>query len=380
VSNRLAVRRFLLWLGVAVFFVATGWGAFTAGDYTGLVGFAGFPIVGAIILSSSRGNGVGWLLYLLGMVWVLNTLILNKIVLGATPPWVESIGVFAGWYEWGCIPLIGLLFPTGRVQTAAGRVLAWTLVGYCTIAAVAATVDGRLPLMVSERDNPFALPEVQTIVNVIVGPVGVVFFVATIVGIIIDLAVRWRRSAGVERLQYRWLVWGLALVVACVGTSGLFNLFFPNQPWVNVASGVFTATINLIPISIGIAVTRHGLYEIGRVVSRTVAYAIVTVIVVGVYALCVTWATLLLPQLQSLGVALPTLAAAAVFLPVVRVVQRAVDRRFDRDRYNAQKVVEAFGEHLRTDVTPDSTAREFVEAVEKTLQPASVGLWTAKVD
>jgi len=84
-----------------------------------------------------------------------------------------------------------------------------------------------------------------------------------------------------------------------------------------------------------------------------------------------------LPDLPAIGVALATLAAAAIFLPVLRWVQSRVDRRFDRERYDAQKVVDAFGEHLRTDIDPGSASGELVEAVEQTLQPVSVGLWTS---
>lgn len=337
--------RVVLWLGVLVFFAVNLWVALTMGEYTGLVGFAAFPVVGAIVLGSRPRNGVGWLLYLLGMVWIVSSP--AAVSLG-------YVGAVVGWYGWGCIPLIGLLFPTGRIETTAGRVLAVLLVGFSTLAAIASVLDPLSPVL--------GLP-------------GITVFVGVVVGIVIDLAIRWRRSSGVRRLQYRWLVWALALVVLIVSGSGLLNVLLGDQPWVPVVSGALTVTINLIPISIGIAVTRLGLYEIGRVVSRTVSYGVVSILVITLYALIVTLATTLVPNLPAIGVALATLASAALFLPALRWVQRGINRRFDRERYDAEKVVEAFGEHLRADVSTDSAATEFLDAVARTLQPAASGLW-----
>lgn len=108
------------------------------------------------------------------------------------------------------------------------------------------------------------------------------------------------------------------------------------------------------------------------------AYAIVTLLTVCVYALVVVSITWLLPGLPSVGVALATLIAAALFLPVLRAVQRVVDRRFDRERYNAEKVVDAFGERLRSHLDPHSRGGDLTTAVEQTLQPASVGIWTVE--
>jgi hypothetical protein len=370
-------RRVALWAGVALFFVTNIWALTLNSDQTGLFGFAAFPVVGAVILTSRRGNGVGRLLYTIGVFWTLNSLAVSAEVLGAYPSVVETVLVAAGWPGWGFIPLIGVLFPTGRIETVLGRVFASVVVGYVVIAAVATLFDATRPLLITGRLNSLGWPLTQPAVDLVLGPVGILVFVIGVVGIVLDLVLRWRRSTGATRLQYRWLVWALTLVVVIVSGSGLLNLLLRDQPWVSGLTAFLVVTINLIPISIGVAVTRHGLYEIGRVISRTVSYAIVTILVIGVYALIVVGATRLLPSLPSVGVALATLVAAALFLPALRFIQRWVDRRFDRERYDAVLVVDAFGEHLRTDVDPDSTAGELVQAVEQTLQPASVGLWTA---
>jgi hypothetical protein len=173
-------------------------------------------------------------------------------------------------------------------------------------------------------------------------------------------------------------VFGLVGVIA-VGTVAAIALDVAPGPLANVLNDVVaTVALNLIPISIGIAITRHGLYEIDRIVSRTVAYAAVTLLVVGVYAAVVTSATVLAPGLPSAGVAVATLAAAALFLPALRAIQRVVDRRFDRERYDAQNVVETFGEHLRTEIDPATTTTSLIAAVDRTLQPTAVGVWASR--
>jgi hypothetical protein len=135
---------------------------------------------------------------------------------------------------------------------------------------------------------------------------------------------------------------------------------------------------SLIPIAIAVAVLRYGLYGIDRIISRTVSYAIVTIVIVGVYVGFVLGIGALLPQANSVGVAIAALAAAAVFLPLLRVVQRRLDRRFDRQRYDAEQVVEAFGARLRNAVDPEATVPDLVSAVERALQPTSLGVWVPR--
>ncbi len=351
------IGRVALWLGVAAFFAANIWDTFWLGQPTGLVGFAAFPVVGAWILTSRPRNAIGWLLYVIGFIWTISGSLLNPVVLAHLPAAVEAIGLGVSWPAWTFLPLIGAVFPTGRFESRLGRVSAAVVLGFSFLGGVASAMSASLGTQQTGRANPLALPAIQPVVDTILGPVGIIVFVAGIVGIIVDVAIRWRRSTDAVRLQYRWLFLGLTLTVVCVASSGLANVFFGDQEWVAVYSGISSLSTNLIPITILIAVTRHGLYSIGRVVSRTVSYAVVTLLAVGVYASIVTSVTLLLPNLPSIGVALATLAAAALFLPVLRWVQRRLDRRFDRERYNAQAVVDGFGEHLRTDVTPDSTRR-----------------------
>lgn len=387
-TARPTLRRVALWAGVVAFFVTTGWQAATTGSLTGLLGFSGFAIVGAVVLSSRPGNGVGWHLYGIGLLWTTSTGLTiagglpgeGETAAGSAlgPSWMETVvtGLLA-WPAWVLLPLIGLLFPTGRVETRFGRAIAWQLVAFATLASVATTVHSG-PLPQTGRENPLGVPALDGIGMLITGTPGTLWFVALIVGVVIDLALRWRRASEVSRLQYRWLVFGLTITILAVALAGTGNALAPDELWVEIWSGVSILAINLIPVSIGIAVTRHGLYEIGRVISRTVSYVIVTVAVVGVYVGVVTSVTALLPDLPTVGVAIATLVAAALALPALRSVQRIVDRRFDRERYDAQALVEHYGERLRTGADPESNTRDLLDVVDRALRPTTIALWTPR--
>jgi hypothetical protein len=185
---------------------------------------------------------------------------------------------------------------------------------------------------------------------------------------------RYRRSAGEERLQLKWFAYasllslGLLaalLPVSLVGKSGqaAFDLA--------VVAGIGVA----LPLGIGIAVLKYRLYAIDRIISRTVSYTPVTGLVVGVYLGCIALLTRVLPVRGSVGVAVAVLAAAAVFSPLRRRVQTAVDRRFDRARYDAERVVAQFAVQLRDQVDLDVLGADLLGVVHQVLAPAQLGLW-----
>ena len=131
----------------------------------------------------------------------------------------------------------------------------------------------------------------------------------------------------------------------------------------------------LLPVAVGVAILRHRLYDIDRLVSRTVTYGVLTGLLVGVYAGLVTLTTRALPFSSSLAVATSTLAAAALFHPLRRRVQHLVDRRFNRARYDAERTLEILRSRLRLAVDPDVIAQELLGAVTRTMEPATVSLW-----
>ena len=291
-------------------------------------------------------------------------------VAAALPVGIEVVLGAAGYAVWMLLPLLVVVFPTGRVTSRLGRVVAVAAVSIGAIVVmVALLTPGALAL--SGRANPLGVVGLAPISAFVLGEESFLSVPLVGAGALVDLVLRWIRADGSTRLQFRWLAYGTGVTVAILATS----MFFEEVP--PAVTMALTLGINAIPVAIWIAVTRHGLYEIGRVVSRTVSYAIVTALVIGVYAAVVTSTTWLLPGIPTVGVGLATLAAAALFLPLLRFVQRRIDRRFDREHFDAQKTVDAFGERLRTGIEPAAAGGDLIEAIEHTLQPRVVGLWTA---
>lgn len=370
-AAREIVRRCLVWAIVAAFFAAGVWYA-SFGFWIGLQALSAFPVVGAWILTSRPGNGVGRFLLAVGAAWALLGGAFIPEIAGMLPVGVEVIIGSVAVAGWPLLLFIGLIFPNGRIETRLGGWLAWGIVAVALACTFTTLIDSD---PASGRANPFAWEGAAQIATVVNGAM-IATTIVVLVGMIVDLVRRWRAGTSTERLQFRWFFFGMVGVVVVVMTAATLT-FFASAEVLALINPISTVAINGIPVSIGIAITRHGLYEIGRVVSRTVSYALVTLFAVGVYALVVTSVSLLLPDQSTVPVAVATLVAAALFLPVLRWFQRVVDRRFDRERYDSQRVVDAFGEHLRTGTDPTAAVPELVRAVEQTLQPASVGFWTS---
>jgi peptidoglycan/LPS O-acetylase OafA/YrhL len=189
----------------------------------------------------------------------------------------------------------------------------------------------------------------------------------------VSLLSRFRRARGLERLQLRWLAVGgvlaaLALVVALIALvveSG-------DGPVLQTAVGV---SILVLPLATGAAILRYRLYDIDRIVSRTLAWALLTVVLGLGYAGVVLGLGRLLPRDSSLAVAAATLAVAAVFHPVRRRIQTAVDRRFNRRRYDAARTIQAFSGRLRDEVDLDTLTGELLAVAEETMHPTRASLW-----
>jgi hypothetical protein len=207
----------------------------------------------------------------------------------------------------------------------------------------------------------------------LVAPLGTVYNLATTVGPLVFLAgavsmiVRYRRSGPEQRQQLKWFVYAAAVSALVVGVAA----FSGNNPLPEVE-----ITVPLIPVAVGIAIFKYRLYDIDRLISRTLAYAIVTALLVGVYAGLVILAGVLGFSTPP-AVAVATLAAAALFSPLRRRVQRAVDKRFNRVRYDAELTVAAFATRLRDAVDLDTVRAELLGVVDSAVQPAHISIWTA---
>jgi peptidoglycan/LPS O-acetylase OafA/YrhL len=187
---------------------------------------------------------------------------------------------------------------------------------------------------------------------------------------------RYWRATGLLKLQMRWLVAALAAIVVAIAI-GLIILAVAGDDAVYAWIPAMLA-YPLVPLAIGIAVLRYRLYEIDRLISRTIGWALVTAMLIGAFLLLVLASTELLQPLtggNTLAVAGSTLIVVALFAPLRGRVQRAVDRRFDRARYDGERLLGAFGERLRDEVDLETVRNDFLATVDQAVRPASVGLW-----
>jgi cytochrome bd-type quinol oxidase subunit 1 len=185
----------------------------------------------------------------------------------------------------------------------------------------------------------------------------------------LSVVARYRRAESVERQQIKWLLAATTLL-ALAFIVGALSSESNQAPWWVVACGMAA-----IPISILFAVLRYRLYDIDRILSRTVSYVIVIGLLAGVYLFGLTAMTNFLPSDSSLSVAASTLAVAALFNPLRRRVQAWVERRFNRSRYDAQQVMERFSGSLRQDLDQDTVVTGWVGVVSETMQPVSAAVW-----
>ena len=329
--------------------------------------WAGYPVVGALVLASRPGNTIGRLMLLIGGLWVVSGLALGAGDAAFVPAWLEIAATAAGFLVWCALVGLVALFPSGRAGSRLGRGVLASVVVVAGVMSLLAVVDPA-PLEGSGRPNPVGVEALAGVSAFLIDGGGFLLVPFLMALAMVDLLLRWRRSDGARRLQYRWFLFAVTVQVA------VLVLTF-NAALVGPVGAAVPLLFNLIPIAVGIAVTRHGLYEIDRVVSRTLAYALVTATVVGTYAVVVTSLPRLLPVSSTLAVATATLLAAAVFRPVLRRVQGVVDRRFNRERYDAERIVDAFGARLREATDPDEAVADMVAAVEGALAPAAVGVW-----
>ena len=235
--------------------------------------------------------------------------------------------------------------------------------------------------------NPFAIAADAPIWVVIPEPV--VLYV-TLFGILlaalVGLGIRYRRAVSLERLQYRWLVTAIALVAVATGA------WAANAFWLRVADGIVGGIIGdiavlisypSVPLAIAVAVLRYRLYEIDRIISRTIAYAVVSAVLAGVFVLGVVVLSTILATVaagQTLAVAGSTLAAYAVSQPILRRVRHSVDRRFDRARYDHERTVADFSARLRDEIDVDAVTSDLAATTRSAVAPATLSLWLRSGD
>jgi MFS family permease len=341
--------------------------------------------VGVVIARRQPGNPLGWLFLAIALcLFVANDggdysyfvyrlghhLPFGPAALALDQLWIPGLVL---------IVVVILLFPDGRLASRFWRqgLRAFCAVYIALLAALAAALTGALgvhPLRIDDTgglvvmDNPtgwFAIAEHSILVVSLI----------LSLGFICRQVLSWRRSSGEQRQQLKWLASGAAVTIvslvlgtvfATSGTTTTLREWVDNFFWFGLAA---------LPVSMGVAILRYRLYEIDRIISRTLAYTVVTGLLVAAYAGLVLLSTHVLALSSSVAVAASTLAAAAAFSPLRRRVQRIVDHRFNRARYDADVTVATFAGRLQDEVDLDSVQADLAGVVTSTLEPAHLSVW-----
>ena len=355
---------------------------------------AGFAVVGFVVAWRRPGNPLGWVILGLAAFGALSDdasfytvadyrlrhggLPLGWVALLAQPGWAPAL-VLLG--------LVFLLFPDGHPPSPRWRWVLWAslAVGMLWVAgAFALTVgaiighhtqvdpSGNLVILGNTAHNAAWWNAITTAASALLA----VCWLASLGAQMLS----YRRSSGERREQLKWLLAGSAISGVCLAIS--FTQSGSPSGFLHIVSVIVTAGLLALPLSIGVAILRYRLYDIDRIISRTLAYAIVTGLLVGVYAGLVLLATQALPVSLSTPVAVAgsTLVAAALFSPLRRRVQRIVNRQFNRARYDADQTVTAFAARLQDAVDLNSVQRDLTSVVQKALEPAHVSVWISQRD
>jgi hypothetical protein len=354
------------------------------GSYPILVAFGA---VGVVVARRQPHNPIGWTLLGVAGFFVLSVdaglyavldyrvhqgrLPLGPVALLLQPNWAPAI-VLIGLAVW--------LFPDGRLPSSRWR---WALRGVLAFGAL--WWAGALVVVVGAILGNTVHVEPSGDLSVLNNPTGSaawwgviqdVFFPLLGLGWLVWLpsqVSRYRRSTGVRRLQLKWLISGASATI--IGGALTISFSATTSTFGRILAGIGSAGLVALPIFMGVAILRYRLYDIDRLISRSLSYVVVTGLLAALYVGTITLTTRALPLSSAVGVAASTLAAAAVFSPLRRRVQRGVDRRFNRSRYDADATVAAFTARLRNAVDLDTVQHELIDIVNHTVEASHVSVW-----
>jgi hypothetical protein len=358
---------------------AQGGTAATVATYAAVVlALVSSATVGAVLASRRPEHPVGWLLLGVGLAVALNILVegyakYGLLVRPGSLPGARYLVGFAVvtftviWLS--CAGFVLLLTPTGSLPSPGWRWWARVAAAAPVMAVVASVVQPD-PLAPDWYGNPLAVPALYRLL-VVPGVAGIVVVLLSVLVGAGSLVVRFRRARGVERLQLRWLALAAALAAGLLLVA-LVAGYLGRDP---VVLACMSLCVALLPLATGAAVLRYRLYDLDRIVSRTLTYGLLTVLLGLGYAGVVLGLGRLLPHGSSLVVAAATLVVAAVFQPARRRIQQTVDRRFNRRRHDAARIVEAFAARLRDQVDLGALHGQLLAVVDQTMQPVSASLW-----
>lgn len=336
---------------------------------------AAYLVVGTLIVERRAGNRIGLILYAIGLL-VAGFLVADAIVRlqgetngGAYVAWAVTLidaPLFA------LLAFLFLLFPDGRLPSPRWR---WVGLGVVVSGAIALVGTAVIPgtfAYYPDISNPFGIADQR------LSETMPTFYLLTIVGVTLaalSLIGRWRVGGPTERAQLKWVATAAELIAVVMAAYAI--LFGPGA-FNDVADLAVGLAFGFFPIAIGIAILRYHLFEIDRLVSRTIAYSVLTgglIVVFLVVNLALTTAFSSMTGVDSLAVAASTLVAAALFTPIRRRVQQVVDRRFDRARYDADRTSVAFSARLRYQVDLPAVTADLDTTVRAAIAPATLDVW-----
>ena len=362
-------------------------GSSSGAELVWVLSWLGFALVGALLAHRRPLNPVGWILLGIPFLLYLTLFLAEYAVRGlVVAPGSLPLALTAGWIaKWSIVPALALVlalllvFPTGRIEGRGSRRVAAAVAVVAVLLAALLAVEplpirGDLEIM-----NPLAITAFGQALVTVVYVVGYTFgALALVIGA--NVLGRWRRARGIERQQFRWFAYAVTVFPALFVTAVIISdTVGAAWSWDPVVVAMFVG-MNGIAAAIGIAVARYRLFEIDRLVSRTVSYVVLTALLAGVYVAGVVGFGGLVRSLTGGGggdliVAASTLAVAALFGPARRHIQALVDRRFNRARYDAQRTIETFTQRLRDEVDLIALTADLRSVVTSTVQPVHASLW-----
>lgn len=340
--------------------------------------------IGAVLVLRRPENTIGWLMVLVGVGYALSQLTVSLTFAFAAERTAQGdrLAQVAGWVTVllqlvAILQLaIGFLFPTGRAQNprwARFMRFFWGL--SIPFVVLSLTQPGPLQLIPS-IDNPFGFgPDLRD--GRPIAPILALLTLIVFVGLVVSMVSRYRSAGRIERLQMKWFVLALSVSAVALGIA-TWEAVFTNSPAGGTFLTFYVFAGALVPIAIGIAMLRHHLYDIDRIVSRTIAYGLVSAIVAVVFGGVVVLLSAALSTFaegQTIAVAASTLVAFAVFQPVLRRVRRDVDRRFHRARYDSDQTVARFSDRLRDQIDLAHLRSDLDATIRAAMAPRSVAIW-----
>ena len=355
-----------------------------------LAAYAPYAGVGSILVTRRPRNPIGWVLLAIGWTFAVSFLPIDatayELKTLTASPLQEAIAWLATWtvsFTFALFATLAFSFPTGKLAVGRWRRLAtavlaliWGLVIISAFWPVLA-VEPRGGTGIVEIPNPIGLLP-RTIVGIGLPSqmAGTVLVPLILVASIVAIAGRWVRARDLERLQLRWLAAAFGSIALAVPVG--FAIWAFGDATGQIAWVPASVAFMLPPVAVGIAVTRYRLYEIDRLISRGLSWAVLSGVLVAVYAGAVLLLQTVLGgviQGQTVAVAGSTLLAAALFQPLRRRVQVAVDHRFNRARYDAERTATDFAERLRDEVDLGAVSGDIVGVVDTALRPSSIRVW-----